>query len=51
MAMPEYLITFKNDKNTVMVVECKANEKDHESKNRNRPKSFCIKTLPYSDTI
>ena len=42
IAMPEYLITFKNDKNTIMVVECKANEKFHESKEKNRPKSFCI---------
>jgi type I restriction-modification system DNA methylase subunit len=42
IAMPEYLITFKDDKKTIMVVECKANEKYHESKNKNRPKSFCI---------
>ncbi|MCL2373677.1 MAG: SAM-dependent methyltransferase [Treponema sp.] len=41
-AMPEYLITFKEDKKTIMVVECKANEKQHESEKRNKPKSFCI---------
>ena len=42
IAMPEYLITFKNDKNTIMVVECKANEKYHESEKRNKPKSFSV---------
>ena len=42
IAMPEYLVTFKNDKKTVMVVECKANEIFHESENRNKPKSFCV---------
>jgi len=42
IAMPEYLITFEDDKKTVMVVECKASEKQHESENKNRPKSFCV---------
>jgi len=42
IAMPEYLITFKDDRKTIMVVECKANEKYHESEKKNHPKSFCI---------
>jgi hypothetical protein len=36
IAMPEYLITFENDKKTIMLVECKANEKQHESEKRNK---------------
>ena len=42
IAMPEYLVTFKDDKNTVMIVECKANENAHESEKRNKPKSFAV---------
>lgn len=42
MAMPEYLIIFKNEKNTIMIVECKASEKQHESESRNKPKGFSV---------
>ena len=42
MASPEYLVTFNNDKNTLLLVECKGNEKQHESKDRNRPKAFSV---------
>ena len=42
IAMPEYLVLFKDDKKTIMVIECKANEKQHESGKQNRPKSFAV---------
>jgi len=42
VAMPEYVIKFKDDPKTILIVECKAVEKSHESEKRNKPKSFSV---------
>jgi hypothetical protein len=41
-AKPEYLITFNNDANTILVVECKKSLKDHSSEKLNKPKKFAV---------
>jgi type I restriction-modification system DNA methylase subunit len=41
-AKPEYVITFNNDTNTILVVECKRSIKDHSSEELNKPKKFAI---------
>jgi len=42
IAMPEYLVKFKEDPKTILLVECKGVEKFHESDNQNKPKSFSV---------
>ena len=37
-AQPEYIITFNNDLNLLIVIECKKNTKYHASKNLDMPK-------------
>lgn len=46
-AKPEYIVTFNDDKNTILIVECKKSVKDHESKQKNRPQKFAIDGVLY----
>ena len=39
---PEFVITYNNDANTIIVVECKNSVKKHASENLNRPKDFAV---------
>ena len=41
-AKPEYIITFNNDTNTILVVECKRSIKDHSSENLSKPKKYAV---------
>lgn len=41
-AKPEYIITFKDDINTIIVVECKKSVKKHESEDRDHPKDYAV---------
>jgi type I restriction-modification system DNA methylase subunit len=46
-AKPEFIITFNNDSNTIIVVECKKSTKQHESEQHNRPKKFAVDGVLY----
>jgi SAM-dependent methyltransferase len=39
---PEYIITFDNDPNTIIVVECKNSVKKHKTEKFNKPNSFAV---------
>ena len=41
-AKPEYIVTFDNDKNTILLVECKKSLKDHESLNKDMPQKYAV---------
>ncbi len=41
-AKPEYIITFNDDVNTIIVVECKKAVNKHESENRDHPKDYAV---------
>ncbi|MBR6942941.1 MAG: N-6 DNA methylase [Fibrobacter sp.] len=41
-AKPEFILTFKKDSGTIIVIECKRSIKKHESENRNKPKDFAV---------
>jgi type I restriction-modification system DNA methylase subunit len=41
-AKPEYVITFNNDSNTILVVECKRSVNLHTSEELNKPKKFAV---------
>ncbi|MDR1883083.1 MAG: SAM-dependent methyltransferase [Prevotella sp.] len=41
-AKPEFIVTFKNDANTVLVVECKRSAKQHTSEKFNQPKKYAV---------
>lgn len=41
-AKPEYIVTFDNDKSTILLVECKRNLKNHESKNKDMPQKYAV---------
>lgn len=41
-AKPEYIITFKDDVNTIIVVECKKSVGKHETANRDHPKDYAV---------
>ncbi len=41
-AKPEYIITFNDDINTILVVECKKTAKQHASEQLNKPKSYAV---------
>lgn len=41
-AKPEYIVTFNEDKNTILVVECKKSLKDHESEKKNMPQKYAV---------
>ena len=46
-AKPEYIITFNNDSNTILVVECKKNTKQHVSEQLDKPKNFAVDGVLY----
>lgn len=46
-AKPEYIITFNDDVNTIIVVECKKTVKQHETENRDYPKNFAVDGVLY----
>lgn len=41
-AKPEYIVTFNEDKDTILLVECKRNLKDHESTQKNMPSKYAV---------
>ena len=41
-AKPEFILTFKKDSSTIIVIECKRSIKSHESENRNKPRDFAV---------
>lgn len=41
-ALPEFIITFKDDVNTVIVVECKKAVNKHETPERDHPKDYAV---------
>ena len=41
-AKPEYIVTFDNDKNTILLVEFKKSLKDHESLNKDMPQKYAV---------
>ena len=41
-ALPEFIITFKDDVNTLIVVECKKAVNKHETPERNHPKDYAV---------
>ncbi|MDR0750819.1 MAG: SAM-dependent methyltransferase [Tannerellaceae bacterium] len=41
-AKPEYVITYNNDINTILVVECKRSVKDHSSEDLSKPKKYAV---------
>ena len=46
-AKPEYVITFNDDINTIIVVECKNSAKKHCSENLNKPNDFAVDGVLY----
>jgi type I restriction-modification system DNA methylase subunit len=41
-AKPEYIVTFNEDKKTILIVECKKATKDHQSDGKNMPQKFAV---------
>ncbi|MFX4154581.1 N-6 DNA methylase [Aliarcobacter butzleri] len=46
-AKPEFIITLKNDPNTIIVVECKKQVNKHESDNKGKPNGYSIDGVLY----
>ncbi len=46
-AKPEYVITFNDDINTIIVVECKNSIKKHQSKDINKPNGYAVDGVLY----
>ncbi|RGH91611.1 SAM-dependent methyltransferase [Ruminococcus sp. AM27-11LB] len=46
-AMPEFVVTFCNDLNTIIVIECKKSTSQHESENRNQPSKYAVDGVLY----
>jgi len=46
-AKPEFLLTFDNNPNVVIVIECKKSAKNHESEKRNKPKNYAVDGVLY----
>lgn len=46
-AQPEFIITFKNETQTIIVVECKKSKKMHQSENFDKPKDYCVDGVLY----
>lgn len=40
--LPEFIITFDNDPNTIIVVECKKSAKWHSTESYNKPRSYAV---------
>ncbi len=41
-AKPEYIVTFNNDKNTILIIECKKNLTAHESQLMDMPQKYAV---------
>lgn len=46
-AMPEFVITFNSDLNTVLVVECKKSISQHESDDKDQPSKYAVDGVLY----
>lgn len=46
-AKPEYIITFNNDRNTIIVIECKKSIKKHETERKNSPRDYAVDGVLY----
>lgn len=46
-AKPEYVITFNDDINTIIVIECKNTTKKHSSTGLNKPRDFAVDGVLY----
>lgn len=46
-AKPEYIITFNDDVNTIIVVECKKSLQKHSTKNYDHPKGYAVDGVLY----
>lgn len=46
-AKPEFVITFDDDINTIIVIECKSSVSKHETELKNRPNSFAVDGVLY----
>lgn len=46
-AKPEYIITFDNNPNTILVIECKRNKKDHISEDLAHPQKYAVDGVLY----
>ncbi|MCL2087302.1 MAG: SAM-dependent methyltransferase [Oscillospiraceae bacterium] len=46
-AQPEYIITFNDDANTIVVVECKKSIKSHATENLDHPKGYAVDGVLY----
>lgn len=46
-AHPEFIITFNNDRNTIIVIECKKSIKKHSSERFNQPKDYAVDGVLY----
>ncbi|MCM1259811.1 MAG: SAM-dependent methyltransferase [Prevotella sp.] len=44
---PEFIILFRDDPNTILVVECKKNVRDHSSLHYNHPKKYAVDGVLY----
>lgn len=44
---PEYIITFDNDPNTIIVIECKKSVKYHSTEKYNKPNSYAVDGVLY----
>ena len=52
MGNPEFIITFTEISNLIIVIECKADIKNHESTNRDRPKDYAVDgVIHYSEYL
>lgn len=46
-AKPEYIITFDKNSNTILVIECKRNKKDHISEDLSHPQKYAVDGVLY----
>jgi len=46
-SLPEFLITFPNDRNTIIVIECKKTVNKHCSEKMNQPKDYAVDGVLY----
>lgn len=46
-AKPEYVITFNDDSNTIIIIECKKSVKNHQSQHLNKPRNFAVDGVLY----
>lgn len=47
VSKPEFIITIDDDSETICIVECKASDKDHVSKNMNKPAKYAVDGVLY----